>query len=151
MEVAQRFRFLVEEYAFDGPDYSEQLLPAVRYVSAGLRIAVFVFLHDDSHDGAGRKISVSISLATEHGSAKADLAELVESVAFAPRHRVAWKAHTADAMRGSLDDNAMWVRRLMPVLDAPGAIDTVRQATVQPTDRAGNPKRRSPNTQWKYG
>jgi hypothetical protein len=148
-EVTQRFQFLVDEHGLTGPQYSERLLPAVRYTGAGLRISIFC--NDDSRDRAGRTISISISLNTEHGSAKADLAELVEAVAFAPRHRVAWKAHTADAMRGTLDDNATWVRRLMPVLHAPDALDTVRNATSYPTDKAGNPKRRRPDIKWEYG
>jgi hypothetical protein len=138
----------VDEHGLDGPDYSEQLLPTVMYAGAGLHI--FVSLHHDSRDSAGRTISVSISLTTELGSVTADLADVVEATAFAPRHRVAWKAHTVDAMRSTLDDNAVWIRRLMPILHPPGTLDTITNATRHPTDRAGNPKRRRQDIRWKY-
>jgi hypothetical protein len=88
------------------------------------------------------KISVSITLDIEHDRVKADLDQLVEAALFVPRHRVAWKTHTADAMRNTLDDNAMWLRRLMPMLRGPQALDTIRNAM--------NPKPRQPNTRWKH-
>jgi hypothetical protein len=50
---------------------------------------------------------------------------------FAPRHHVAWKAHNAAAMRTTLDDNATWLRRLLPILDGSDALDTIR-ATRNP-------------------
>ena len=148
-EVMERFQFLVDDHGLEGPDYSELLLPSVSYGGTGLRIGTY--FHDDSRESAGRTISVSISLDTERGAVHADLAELVGAVTFALRHRVAWKAHTADAMRSTLDDNATWVRRLLPILQAPDALDTVRNSARHPTDKAGNPKRRRPDIKWKYG
>ncbi|SRR6266498_570111 len=147
-EVTQAFQFLVDQRGLDGPSYSELLLPAVRYRGAGLTISIY--FHDDTRDGAGKRISVSISLETANGSAKAELDELVEAAVFAPRHRVDWKAHTADAMRSTLDDDAKWVRRPMPILQAPDALDTIRNANRHETDKAGNTKRRPRNIKWKY-
>jgi hypothetical protein len=148
-EVTQRFQFLIDQHGLDGPDYSELLLPSVTYRDTGLMISIH--LHNDTHDSAGEKISVSIWLNTADGSAHADLDDLVEAAVFAPRHRVASKAHTGDAVRDTLDDNATWVRRLMPILRGPGALDAIRSANRQEVDKAGNPKRRPRNIKWKYG
>jgi hypothetical protein len=147
-EVAPRFQFLIDQHGFDGPEYSELLLPAVKYQRPGM--LVWIFLNDDTRDGAGTSISVLISLTTADGSTKADLEDLVEAAVFAPRHRVARKAHTGAAMRDTLDDNATWVRRLMPLLHAPDVVDLFQSANRYETDRAGNPKRRRPNIRWKY-
>jgi len=57
-----------------------------------------------------------IRIDTADGAAKADLDEVVEAAHFAPRHRVASKAHTGETLRATLDDNATWIRRLLPVL-----------------------------------
>jgi hypothetical protein len=148
-EVMERFQFLVDDHGLMGPDYSELLLPSVSYGGTGLRIGIY--FQSNSRDGAGRTISVSISLDTERGAVHADLAELVEALTFAPRHRVAWKAHNADAMRSTLDDTATWLRRLLPILQTPDVLDTVRNFDRHPTDKAGNPKRRRPDIKWKYG
>lgn len=148
-EVEDRFRFLVDEHGVDGPEYSELLLPSVQYSRAALRIGVF--LHDDTRDGAGTTISVMVSFDSDGGNVKADLDELVEAAVFAPRHRVASKAHTGDAVRATLDDNARWLRRLWPLLQGPDAVEMVRSAGRTATDRAGNPKRRAQNIAWKYG
>ena len=147
-EVTQRFQFLVD-HGFDGPEYSDDLLPGARYGGAGLTI--WIIFNDDTHDSAGRQISVSIRLDTTAGFAKADLDEVVEAAVFAPRHRVARKAHSGDALRATLDDNAMWIRRLLPILRGPGALETIRKATQWETDRRGNPKRRPKNINWRYG
>ena len=148
-EAEDRFQFLVDEYGLDGPGYSELLLQSVQYSGAGLRIGVF--LHDDTREGAGTSISVLVSFDGDEGNVKADLDELVEAATFAPRHRVASKAHTGDAVRATLDDNAMWLRRLWPLLQGPDAVEMVRSAGRTATDRAGNPKRRAKNIAWKYG
>jgi len=148
-ETAQRFQFLVDEYGLAGPDYDEVLLPSTTYRGTGLMISIH--FHVDPHDSAGAQISVSVQLSTPEGPAHADLAPLVEAAVFAPRHRVATKAHTAEAMRATLDDNATWIRRLWPVLAGPDALDTIRHANRWETDRAGNPKRRPKNVTWKYG
>ncbi|MFC0532554.1 hypothetical protein [Phytohabitans kaempferiae] len=147
-EASQRFQFLVDQHGFAGPGYSDRLLPLVTYHRRDLRISIH--LQSDPHDGAGKRISVSISLTGAGGWLKADLDALVEAALYAPRHRVAWKAHTADAMRGTLDDNATWIRRLMPLLQGPDALDTVRRANRHETDKTGNPKRRPPGIEWKY-
>jgi hypothetical protein len=147
-EVVRRFQFLVDHHGLDGPEFSEQLVTAVWYRDPGLQIGIF--LQNDSRDGAGTTIATSISLNTGYGLASANLDQLVEAVAFAPRHRVAWKAHTADAMRNTLDDNAIWVRRLMPILRGPDALERMRNATQHVTDKAGNPKKRRSDIRWRY-
>jgi hypothetical protein len=53
-------------------------------------------------------------------------------------------------MRDTLDDNATWLRRLMPLLHAPDVVDLFQSANRHETDRAGNPKRRPPSIRWKY-
>ncbi|MDI6104064.1 hypothetical protein QLQ12_36285 [Actinoplanes sp. NEAU-A12] len=147
-EVTQRFQFLVDEYGLDGPDYSEVLLPSATYSGAGL--AISIFLQDDTRDGAGRRISVRVQLDTDEGPVQADLDELVEAAVFAPRHTVGSKAHTGEAVRATLDDNAQWIRRLWPILRGPEALDTLRTATRFETDKGGNPKRRAKGIKWKY-
>jgi hypothetical protein len=148
-EVTSHFQFLADQHHLDGPDYSDLLLPTVRYRGTGLIIAIH--LQADTHDGAGKRISVSIRLDTPDGStATAELGDLVEAAAFAPRHRVASKAHTGDALRDTLRDNANWVSRLLPILYGPGSLDTIRAATRHETGKGGNPKRRPQNIKWKY-
>lgn len=147
-EVEQRFCFLVDQYGFDEPEYSDNLLQMVSYHDEGSRISIL--LSDDTRDSAGKLISVSLRLHTAQGEAKAELAELVEAVAFAPRHRVARKAHTGDAMRATLDDNAVWLRRVSGILKGPDALDAMRKATSQERDSKGNPKRRPEKIRWKY-
>jgi len=46
-------------------------------------------------------------------------------------------------MQRSLDDNATWLSRLMPVLVGPEVLDLARKT-------AGRPMRRPPNAKWKY-
>jgi hypothetical protein len=81
---------------------------------------------------------------------RAELPDLVEAAVFAPRHKVAWKAHTDEAARATLDDQALWLRRLMPLLVGRDGVDLIRRANVHPTDRVGNPKRRPRNIKWIY-
>ena len=145
-EVTQRFSFLVDQYGLDGPIGS--ILSTVVYSGAGLTISVH--FKSDTHDSAGKRISVVVRLDTGNANVRADLDDLVESAAFAPRHRVAWKAHTGDAVRATLDDNAMWVRRLWPILRERDALDLFRDANRFEFDKGGNPKRRSKNIKWKY-
>jgi hypothetical protein len=147
-EVELRFQFLVDQYGLDGPEYSELLLQSVLYSGSGWR--TWVFLHDDARDGAGTTISVMVSVDNDEGNVKADLSDLVEAAVLAPRHRVASKAHSGDAVRATLDDHAMWLRRLWPLLQEPDAFEMVRSAGRTATDRAGNPKRRPKNIKWRY-
>jgi hypothetical protein len=145
-EVHRHFGFLVDSYGMTGPDYSELLLPGVRYERPELRIWVF----RQSGDGAGTSIDVDVVLPGRDWPAKAALRDLVEAAGFAPRHRVSWKAHTPEAARRTLDDNATWLRRLMPLLLGPDVEPLVRNANERPVDRAGNPKKRRPDTKWKF-
>jgi hypothetical protein len=69
---------------------------------------------------------------------------------FAPRHRVAWKAHTPAAVRHTLEQNAVWLRRLMPLLLNPDRDDLISQAGHRRVDRAGNPIPRRRGIAWKY-
>jgi hypothetical protein len=147
-EVTQRFQFLVDQHGLDGPIGSDWLLPSVAYSGAGL--SIWVYFHHDTHDSAGRRISVAVHLDTGNARVKADLDDLVESAVFAPCHRVASKAHTGDALRATLDDNAMWIRRLWPILRQPEAIELFRDANRFELDKGGNPKRRPKNIRWKY-
>jgi hypothetical protein len=145
-EVGQRFQFLTDVYGMDGPAYTERLLPAVHYRRPDLFVSVVL----DQGDGAGMRILVSVSLKTERGFLTANVPDLVEAAAFAPRHQVGWKAHNAAAMLRSLDDNAIWLKRLAPALFGPQSHDLVRAANERPKDKTGNPKRRPPNIKWKY-
>jgi hypothetical protein len=110
--------------------------------------AIWVFLH--SGDGGGTSIDVHVALPDRDWPAKAELCDLVETAGFAPRHRVAWKAHTPEAARRTLEDNATWLRRLMPLLLGPDVESLVRRANERPVDRAGNPKKRRPHIEWKF-
>ena len=74
-------------------------------------------------DGAGRRITVSVSVTTAHGPVRVELPGLVEAAVFAPGHHVGRKAHNAAAMQRTLDDNALWLRRLMPTLLEPAGLD----------------------------
>jgi hypothetical protein len=145
-EVGQRFQFLVDVYGMEGPAYTERLLPAVHYRRPELFVSVVL----DQGDGAGRRILASVSLKTECGFLTANVPDLVEAAAFAPRHRVGWKAHNAAAMLHSLDDNAIWLKRLVSALFGPQSLDLVRKANERPKDMAGNPKRRPPSIKWEY-
>jgi hypothetical protein len=60
------------------------------------------------------------------------------------------QSYGAEAVRHTLDQNAMWLRRLMPLLLGPDREELVRKANEHPLDRAGNPKRRPPGITWKY-
>jgi hypothetical protein len=145
-EVRQHFQFLVDSYGSTEPDYSEILVPGVRYGCPGLTIWVFL----QSGDGAGTSIDVQVTLPNRDWPAKAELSDLVEAAQFAPRHRVARKAHTPEAVRATLEDTATWLRRLMPLLVDPGVDTIIRKANERPVDSAGNPKRRRPNIPWKF-
>ncbi|WP_326556575.1 hypothetical protein [Micromonospora sp. NBC_01796] len=145
-EVRRRFQFLVDAYHTAEPEYSELLLPGVLYKRPDLWVWVFL----ESGDGAGTSISVSVDLLRRDWPAKAELPDLVEAAEFAPRHLVTRKAHTPQAVRDTLDQSAIWLRRLMPLLLSPDAEALVRRATRHPLNRAGNPKPRNPNTKWKY-
>nr|WP_221383347.1 hypothetical protein [Actinoplanes polyasparticus] len=139
---------MIDQYGLDGPIGSDRLESSVVYSGAGLR--VFVHFNDDTHDSAGKRISVAVHLDTGKAKVWADLDDLVESAVFAPRHRVASKAHTGDALRATLDDNALWIRRLWPILREPEAIELFRDANRFESDKGGNPKRRPKNIKWKY-
>jgi hypothetical protein len=118
-EVGQRFQFLVHLYGMEGPEGRDLLLRSVFYRRPGLSVAVFL---DHGRDTPGRRILVSVSLEAAH-IYRAALPGLVEAAGFAPAHRVGWKAHTVAAMQRTLDDNAIWLGRLMPVLLGPEALD----------------------------
>lgn len=146
-EVGHRFRFLVDRFGMTGPEYDAVLLPTVVYRGAQLNISAFL----EQGDGAGTRIEVHASLLHRDWPSSAELSALVEAAAFAPRHRVAWKAHTPDAARATLDDNAVWLRRLTPLLLGPDPDTLVRTANEHKVDRAGNPLKRPRNIKWKYG
>jgi hypothetical protein len=125
-EVGQRFQFLVDLYGMEGPESSNLLLPSVSYRRPGLSVVAFL---DQGHDVPGRSISVSVSLKAARIS-RAGLPGLVEVAGFAPAHDVGWKAHTVAAMQRTLDDNAIWLSRLMPVLLGPEVLDLARKGTA---------------------
>jgi hypothetical protein len=142
-EIGRRFAFLVDDYGMVGPETGSSSL--VRYVTPELDVVIYY--GNDRHDRAGRRIDVSIAPVNVY---RAGLPDLVEAAVFAPRHRVAWKAHTKGAIQATLDDQAMWLRRLMPMLVGPDGVDLVRRANANSTDRAGNPKRRRRSIKWIY-
>ncbi|MEV4513597.1 hypothetical protein AB0K00_32095 [Dactylosporangium sp. NPDC049525] len=144
-EVGRRFAFLVETYGMAGPE-GDANSSLVQYVTTELVVAIH-YGHDP-HDHAGQRIDVSVSPVNVY---RAELPDLVEAAVFAPRHKVAWKAHTDDAARATLDEQALWLRRLMPLLVESDGVDLIRRANARPTDRAGNPQRRSRNIKWTYG
>jgi hypothetical protein len=123
-------------------DLARVTCPKCRYRSVRKRHSAFSF---------SLISSVSVCCDTADGTATADLDEVVEAAVFAPRHRVAWKAHTGDAMRATLEDNAKWIRRLLTLLRESGATDMIRRAAVQEKDGKGNPKKRPRNVKWKFG
>lgn len=145
-EVQRFFQFLVDSYGMAGPEYSELLLPGVLYERPELRVWVFL----QAGDGAGTQIDVDVCLPNRDWPAKAELRDLVEAAVFAPRHRVAHKAHTPDAARKTLDENATWLRRLMPLLLGPDVEALMRKANERQVDCAGNPKKRGPDVKWKF-
>jgi hypothetical protein len=138
-EVGQRFQFLVDLYGMEGPEGSERLLPAVHYRRPELFVGVYL---DSGRDMPGRRIEVSVSMEAAR-MYRAPLPGLVEAAGVAPAHLVGWKAHTVAAMQRSLDDNATWLSRLMPVLVGPYVLDLAGKA-------AGRPRRRPRNAKWKY-
>lgn len=117
----------------------------VRYVRSELVVTIY-FGHEP-RDHAGQRIDVSVRPV---GVYRAELADLVEAARFAPRHKVAWKAHTREAALATIDDQALWLRRLMPLLVGPDGVDLIRRANAHLTDRGGNPKRRPRNIEWVY-
>lgn len=117
----------------------------VRYVTPELVVTIH-FGHEP-RDHAGQRIDVYL---TPVGVYRGELADLVEAARFAPRHKVAWKAHTREAALVTLDNQALWLRRLMPLLVGPDGVDLVRRANAHSTDRAGNPKRRPRDIKWVY-
>jgi hypothetical protein len=145
-EVRRHFQFLITSYDMTDPEYREFLLPCVHYRRPGLRIQVTLQVGD----GAGTQITVGVSLPNRNWPAHADLPDLVEAAAFAPRHLVSGKAHTPDAARTTLKENTAWLERLMPLLLGPDADTLVRKANEHHVDRAGNPKKRQPGMNWKY-
>lgn len=144
-EVGRRFAFLVQTYGMAGPE-SAAGSPMVRYGKPELAVAIY-YSHDP-HDHAGQRIDLSVNPVDMY---RADLPDLVEAAVFAPRHKVAWKAHTIEAAQATLDNQALWLQRLMPWLLGPDGNDLVRRANEQPTDRSGNPKRRPRDVTWVYG
>jgi hypothetical protein len=134
-EVTERFQFLVTDYGFSGPELTELLLQCATYHSDALEVSTYL-----SYEGASATISVSITLRSVPGRNHADLDHLVEAAGLAPFHLVRGQAHSGDAMRRTLDDNALWIRRLLPVLDDPGAADLLATPL----------KRRAQNVKWRY-
>jgi hypothetical protein len=145
-EVQRSFQFLVATYGMSDPEYSEFLLPAVDYQRPDLQVQVVL----QSRDGSGTQITVGASLPNRNWPARADLPDLVEAAVFAPRHLVPAKAHTPDAARATLEANATWLYRLMPLLLGSDADALMRKANEHQVDRAGNPKKRPPGIDWKY-
>jgi hypothetical protein len=138
-EVSQRFQFLVDAYGMDGPETNDLFFPGVFYRCPELRVAVFL---DESRDQPGRRIEVTVSL-TSAALNRTRLPGLVEAARFAPAHHVGWNPHTVAAMQQTLDDNANWLSRLMPVLLGPEALELARNLTRRP-------RRRPPGLKWKY-
>lgn len=139
-EAGRRFQFLVDLYGMEGPECSNHLLPSVFYRRPELSVSSFL----NQGDGAGRRITVSVSVKTEHGSVRAGLPGLVEAAVFAPGRHVGWKAHNMAAMQRTLDDNAAWLSKLMPaLLGRPEGPDLAGKAIERP-------KRRPPGIKWKY-
>ena len=138
-EVSGRFQFLVDVYGMTGPESRNDLLPHVTYRLPELSVSAVL----DYGDGPGRRVKVTASAKTGTGWVRAAVPGLVEAALFAPRHHVGWRAHTVAAMQRTLDDNAIWLRRLMPALVGPDGPDLLRKA-LEP------PRRRAPNTRWQY-
>jgi hypothetical protein len=76
-----------------GPEASADV-SVVRYVTSELVVSIHG--GHETHDHAGKRISVSIAPINVY---RAELPDIVEVAAFAPRHKVAWKAHTDAAAR----------------------------------------------------
>jgi hypothetical protein len=145
-EVQRYFQFLVSTSGMAEPEYGELLLPGVRYQRPDLQVQVVL----DAGDGAGTRISVGVSLSHRDWPARARLPDLVEAAVFAPRHLVPWRAHSPEAARVTLEGNATWLGRLLPLLLGPDADALVRAANEHPVDRVGNPKKRRRGIDWTY-
>jgi hypothetical protein len=145
VEARQRFRFLVTDFGMVQRDWSGSEITGLQslfYQKPGLMFGV----HHEIGDGAAR-ISVSIS---EPDRPAVDLSDVVEAAHFAPRYKVIGKAHSVEAILASLDDQSLWLRRLMPLLTGDGAAQLLETARAHPVDRAGNPRRRASNIVWRY-
>ena len=100
MEVDRRFAFLVQNYGMAGPEGGAGS-SLVRYVTSELSVAISY--GRDSRDHTGQRIDVSVSPVNVY---RAELPDLVEAAVFASRHKVAWKAHSAEAARATLGSMA---------------------------------------------
>ncbi|MBE1491311.1 hypothetical protein [Plantactinospora soyae] len=145
-EVRQCFQFLVDDYGMPEPTYTEDLFPVVWYERPDLLVSVS--WEQVPRDSAGIVVSADLLIPDRH--CRADLPDLVEAAVFAPRHKVPWESYGAEVVRRTLEHNAMWLRRLMPLLLGPDREELVRKANDRPLDRAGNPKRRPPGIHWRY-
>ena len=120
-EVMARFRFLVDELGASNPTIDDRLIPCVRYDGKGFGYSVVM---------EERSVVVSVILPTPENSSyvSADLHEIVNAAALAPRQSVLLSAGTSQAMLRSLDSQAGWVRVVHPLIVGAGGAALLRRA-----------------------
>ncbi|MFD9735768.1 hypothetical protein [Umezawaea sp. NPDC059074] len=120
-EVIARFRFLVDELGASEQAVGDRRIPCVRYDGEGF--GYFVVMEE-------RSVVVSVVLPTSENSSyvAADLHEVVNAAALAPRQSVLVSAGTSHALLRSLDSQAGWVRVVHPLVVGAGGVALLRRA-----------------------
>jgi hypothetical protein len=138
-EVRPRFMFLVTEHGYAGP--TPIATPNIlRYTSPEWVIQI------RGADPPRKPVTGRIEVSVDHGPdtssvGSVDLADLVAAAKLAPRHAVAWKAHTVEAARLTLDDNARWLRQLLPRLTTEWLMEVYDAAIANGAQRPRPPHR----------
>ncbi|NKE58349.1 hypothetical protein FXN61_16565 [Lentzea sp. PSKA42] len=116
-EVKQRFRFLVDQEGFLGPEEHDG---EIAYHAPNLVIRVAL-------DQRDRYVLTLVNGEVDGFTARAELSCLYIGAGLGPVQDVVWSAGTLHAMVKALDSQAAAVRKILPVLKGEGAGKLLRE------------------------
>ncbi len=116
-EVKQRFRFLVDQEGFLGPEEHDD---EITYHAPNLAIKVAL-------DQRDRHALTLVNGEVDGFTARTELSCLYVHAGLGPAQDVVWSAGTLHALVKALDSQAAAVRKILPVLKGEGAAKLLRE------------------------
>jgi hypothetical protein len=113
------FAFLVDDFGFMGPERSDHIIQDLSYSKNGLRCRIYL-------DHTEMSILAEVELENGDVLLVATLQQLLAALNMSRRVRVS--AHSLNSMKNTLNDNADFLRNVLPHLTVGSAISIMKLA-----------------------